>query len=305
MSRRAWVLFVALGLIWGVPYLFLRIAVRELDPVVVAFGRTSIGALILLPLALRARALRPLLAHWKALLAYTAVEIIGPWVLLGRAETRLTSSTTGLLIATVPIVAAVLLTLVGQDRLDTRRIAGLVVGFCGVGLLVGLDFRPTDLVAVLEVLLVVVGYAIGPIIIARYLSDLPSLGVVAGSLIVATVVYAPFALLARPAGSVSGGAIASVVVLAVLCTATAFLVMFALIAEAGPARMSLITYVNPVVAVSLGAALLGEPITIGLAFGFPLILVGSVLGTWRSRPRTAPPGLSAVPAVGGEPSEVR
>jgi drug/metabolite transporter (DMT)-like permease len=303
MTRRGWVLFVALGLIWGVPYLFLRIAVRELDPVVVAFGRTAIGALLLLPLALRARALRPLLTHWKALLAYTAAEILGPWVLLGHAETRLNSSTTGLLIATVPIVAAVLLTALGHDRLDGRRVAGLLVGFCGVGLLVGLDFQPTDLVAVLEVLAVVIGYAIGPIVITRYLADLPSLGVVTGSLVVATVVYAPFAALRWPARA-SAGVIASVVVLAVLCTATAFLVMFALIAEAGPARMSLITYVNPVVAVSLGALVLQEPITIGLAIGFPLILVGSVLGTWHSRPREAPV-LAASPPAGTEPSEVR
>jgi drug/metabolite transporter (DMT)-like permease len=298
------VLFVALGLIWGVPYLFLRIAVRELDPVVVAFGRTTIGALILLPLALRARALRPLLRHWKALLAYTVAEIVGPWVLLGHAETRLNSSTTGLLIAAVPIAAAVLLTALGQDRLDARRIAGLVIGFCGVGLLVGLDFRPTDLVAVLEVVGVVIGYAIGPIVITRYLADLPSIGVVTGSLVVATVAYLPFALLHLPERA-SGGAIASVVVLAVLCTAAAFLVMFALIAEAGPARMSLITYINPVVAVTLGAAVLGEPITIGLAVGFPLILVGSVLGTWHSPPREAAPVLAAAPPVGGEPSEVR
>ena len=125
MTRRGWALFAALGLIWGVPYLFLRIAVQELDPVVVAFGRTSIGALLLLPLAIRARALRPLLARWKALLAYTVVEIIGPWVLLGHAETRLDSSTTGLLIATVPIVAALLLTALGHDRLDARRVTGL------------------------------------------------------------------------------------------------------------------------------------------------------------------------------------
>ena len=303
MTRRGWVLFVALGLIWGVPYLFIRIAVRELDPVVVAFQRTTIGAIVLLPLALRARALRPLLTHWKALLAYTAVEIIGPWVLLGHAETRLTSSTTGLLIATVPIAAAVLVTALGQDRLDARRVAGLVVGFCGVALLVGLDFRADDLVAVLEVLAVVIGYAIGPIIITRYLADLPSIGVVTGSLLVATVVYAPFAAMRWPA-SASGGAIASVAVLAVVCTAVAFLVMFALIAEAGPARMSLITYVNPVVAVSLGALVLQEPITVGLAIGFPLIVLGSVLGTWRSRPRAARrPAME--PVAGSEPSEVR
>ena len=300
VTRRGWVLFLALGIIWGIPYLFIRIAVRELDPVVVAFGRTAIGTLILLPLALRARALRPLLRHWKALLVYTVVEIVGPWVLLGHAETRLNSSTTGLLIATVPIVAAVLVTALGQDRLDARRITGLVVGFCGVGLLVGLDFQASDLTAVLSVLVVVVGYAIGPIIITRYLSDLPSIGVVTGSLVIAAVAYTPFAVITWPSHA-SAAALVSVAVLAVVCTAAAFLVMFALIAEAGPARMSMITYVNPIVAVVLGAIVLGEPITLGLLVGFPLILIGSVLGTWRSRPRSPAP--VAVP--GGEPSEVR
>ena len=304
MTRRGWLLFAALGLIWGVPYLFIRIAVAELDPVIVAFARTTIGALLLLPLALRAKALRPLLTHWKALLVYTVVEIVGPWVLLGHAETSLNSSTTGLFIATVPIVTAVLVTALGQDRLTPRRVLGLIVGFCGVALLVGLDFRPSDGVAVLEVLAVVVGYAIGPIVITRFLSDLPSIGVVTGSLIVATVAYAPFALPRWPAPP-STGVIVAVLVLAVLCTATAFLVMFALIAEAGPARMSLITYVNPVVAVSLGAVVLHEPITIGLAVGFPLILVGSVLGTWRNRRPAAVAEGAALAAADQAPSDVR
>ncbi|MCU1473316.1 DMT family transporter [Amnibacterium sp.] len=303
MTRRGWLLFAALGLIWGVPYLFIRIAVAELDPVVVAFARTTIGALLLLPLAIRAKALRPLVTHWKALLVYTVVEIVGPWVLLGHAETSLNSSTTGLLIATVPIVTAVLVTTLGQDRLTPRRVLGLLVGFCGVALLVGLDFRPSDGVAVLEVLAVVIGYAIGPIVITRFLAGLPSIGVVTGSLIVATVVYAPFALPRWP-GAPSTGVIVAVLVLAVLCTATAFLVMFALIAEAGPARMSLITYVNPVVAVSLGALVLHEPITIGLAVGFPLILVGSVLGTWRNRRPTAV-AEGAASAAAQAPSDAR
>ncbi len=302
MTRRGWVLFVALGLIWGVPYLFIRIAVTELDPVFVAFGRTTIGALLLLPLAIRAKALRPLLAHWKALLIYTVVEIVGPWVLLGHAETTLNSSTTGLLIATVPIATAVLVTTLGHDRLSPRRVVGLAIGFCGVGSLVGLDFQPHDGVAVLEVLAVVVGYAVGPIIITRFLADLPSIGVVTGSLIIATVAYAPFALPRWPVAP-SAGVLVAVLVLAVLCTATAFLVMFALIAEVGPARMSLITYVNPVVAVSLGALVLHEPITIGLAIGFPLILIGSVLGTWRNRRPTAVADAAPVAAVGGRPSD--
>ena len=281
MTRRGWLLFAALGVCWGIPYLFIRIAVTDLDPLIVAFGRTLLGALLLLPLALRAKALAPLLPHWRILLLYTGVEIVGPWLLLGHAETRLNSSTTGLIIAVVPIVAAVILTIMGQDRLDARRICGLVLGLIGVALLVGLDVRADDLISILQLGLVVVGYAVGPIIISRRLAQLPSIGVVAASLLISAGVYAPFTPFVWPERW-TVPAVGSIVVLAVVCTAVAFLLMFALIAEAGPARMTLITYVNPAVAVLLGAIVLAEPLTVGLAVGFPLVLIGSVLGTWRS-----------------------
>jgi drug/metabolite transporter (DMT)-like permease len=283
MTRRGWLLFLTLGVFWGMPYLFIRVAVTDFDPVVVAFGRTAIATLLLLPLALKARALRPLLPYWKILLLYTAVEIIGPWVLLGHVEQRLNSSTTGLLIAMVPMVAAIILTVTGHDRLDLRRSAGLLLGLIGVALLVGLDLEFDDLLAIGQLLLVVIGYAIGPIIVSRKLSHLPSIGVVTGSLAIAAVAYLPFAVFLWPA-QITARAAGSVVVLAVVCTAAAFLVMFALIAEAGPARMTLITYINPVVAILLGALILDEPITVGLAIGFPLIILGSILGTWRSAP---------------------
>jgi drug/metabolite transporter (DMT)-like permease len=300
VTRRGWLLFIALSLCWGIPYLFIRVAVVDLDPLIVAFGRTAIGGLLLLPLALRARALQQLRPHWKILLLYTTVEIIGPWILLGHAETRLNSSTTGLIIAVVPIAAAIILTVMGLDRLDTRRISGLVIGFVGVGLLVGLDVQTDDFVAIGQLLLVVLGYAIGPIIISRKLGHLPSLGVVTASLLIAAAAYAPFTPLVWP-DHWTAPALGSVVVLAVICTATAFLVMFALIAEAGPARMTLITYVNPAIAILLGATVLGEPVTIGLAIGFPLIIVGSVLGTWRSTPRTrALVGTDTVPPLSEE-----
>lgn len=300
MTRRGWLLFSTLGLCWGVPYLFIRLAVRDLDPLIVAGGRTFIGALILLPIALRRGALRPVLARWKVLLLYTGVEILGPWLLLGHAETRLNSSTTGLFIAVVPLIAAVILTVTGQDRFGPRRVIGLLVGFVGAALLVGLDVRLDDLISIGQLLLVTIGYAIGPILISRKLSDLPPLGVVTGSLIVATVVYAPFSVLVWPT-RLTATAATSVLVLAVVCTATAFMVMFALIAEAGPARMTLITYVSPAVAILLGAVVLHEQLTTGLAIGFPLVIVGSILGTWRTAtpgpppllPRTRTPGSPA------------
>jgi drug/metabolite transporter (DMT)-like permease len=280
MSRRGWFLFLALGLIWGMPYLLIRVAVASIDPLVVAFGRTLIGALLLLPIALYRGELRPVLSRWRALVAFTLVEISGPWLLLGHAETRLNSSTAGLLIAMVPLIAAVIVTRLGHDRLGSRRIAGLVVGFLGVATLVGIDVQVSDFLAVGAIALCSLGYAIGPILIDRKLKGLPPLGVVTASLILATVFYAPFAPMLWPAQA-PAAAVGAVVALGVVCTAAAFVLFFALIAEVGPARATVITYVNPLVAIALGVALLGEPFTLGMAIGFPLVVVGSILGTGR------------------------
>ncbi|ATL70087.1 DMT family transporter [Nocardia terpenica] len=287
MTRRGWVLFLAMGVIWGVPYAMIRIAVRDFDPVVVAFGRTAIGSLLLLPVALFTGALLPVLRRWWWLLAYTLVEISGPWLLLGHAETRLNSSTTGLLLAAVPLVALVLVAALGHDRFDARRVLGLVVGLIGVGTLVGLDIDLSDLGALGAVGLTVIGYATGPIIINRKLADLPSMGVVTGSLVFATIIYAPFAAWRWPE-RFTAPASWSVLGLAVICTATAFLVFFALIGEVGPARATVITYINPVVALLIGVSLLGEPLTIGMAIGFPLVIAGSIVGTVRARAAREP-----------------
>ncbi len=293
MSRRGWALFAALSMIWGIPYLLIKIAVTDVDPLIVAFGRTFIASALLLPIAAYRRALMPVIRRWKWLLLYTVIEISGPWLLLGRAETRLNSSTAGLLIAIVPMIAAIVLTISGHDRLGARRVAGLAIGFAGVAALVGLDIHVDDLSAVGVLLLVAVGYAIGPIIINRKLADLPPMGVIAASLILATLLYAPFTVSVWP-DRITAPAVWSIVGLAVVCTAVAFLVFFALIAEAGPARATVITYINPAVAITLGVLLLDEPLTIGMAIGFPLVIVGSVLAT--SRRAVLPAEATAVPA---------
>lgn len=282
MTKRGWMLFIALGLLWGMPYLLIRIAVGAIDPLVVAFARTLIGALLLLPVALQRNALAAGFRKWQWLLAYTLIEISVPWLLLGHAETRLNSSTAGLLIAVVPLFAALIVTKLGHERLERRRLLGLGIGFAGVALLVGIDIQLSDLLAVAATMVVALCYAIGPIIVARKLADVPAVGVVTASLVVATLVYAPFAPLLWPA-HVPPAAAWSVVGLGVLCTAAAFLVFFALIAEVGPSRATVITYVNPAVAIVLGAAVLAEPLTLGMAIGFPLVIVGSVLGTSRTR----------------------
>jgi drug/metabolite transporter (DMT)-like permease len=280
MSRRGALLFAAMCVIWGIPYLLIRVAVRELAPVTLVFLRTGIAALMLAPVAVLRGELRPLLGRWKPLLAYTAVEVAIPWVLLARAETKLTSSLTGLLIAAVPLVGALIVSLTGErERLGGRRWLGLLVGIGGVAALVGLNVGQVDVVALIEIGLVSVGYAIGPIILSRYLDDLSALAVVAASLVLTALVYAPFAAVRRPSRWPSAHALESVVGLATICTALAFLVFFALIAEVGPVRATVITYINPAVAALLGVTLLGERLTTGMVVGFALVLSGCVLAT--------------------------
>ena len=282
MTRRGAVLFAAMCLIWGVPYLMIRVAVRELAPVTLVFFRTAIGAALLVPFAARRRELRPLLARWWPLLAYTVIEVVIPWVLLARAETKLTSSLTGLLIAAVPLVGAVVVALTGtRERQGRRRWLGLLVGIGGVAALVGLDIGQVDALAVAEVGGVAVCYAIGPIILSRRLNDVPALGVVAASLLVAAVLYAPFAAFRWPSEMPSAHVVESVIGLAVICTALAFLVFFALITEVGPVRATVITYVNPAVAAVLGVAILSEHLSAGMLVSFALILAGCVLATGR------------------------
>jgi drug/metabolite transporter (DMT)-like permease len=272
--------------LWGMPYLLIRVAVGTIDPLVVAGSRTLIGALLLLPVALHRNALAQAFRSWEWLLAFTLIEISVPWVLLGHAETRLNSSTAGLLIAIVPLFAALIVTKLGHEKLEPRRMLGLALGLAGVALLVGLDIDFHDWLAVGATIVVALCYAIGPIIVDRKLQGVPSIGVVTASLILATLIYAPFAPFLLP-NQVTAAAVASVAGLGVLCTATAFVVFFALIAEVGPARATVITYVNPAVAITLGALVLHEPLTTGMIIGFPFVIVGSFLGTTRGRPAAA------------------
>lgn len=282
MTRRGWALFLAMGVIWGIPYLMIRVAVEAIDPLVVAFGRTLIGGLLLLPVALHRKALAPAFRKWKPLLAFTLVEISGPWLLLGHAETRINSSTAGLLLAIIPLIAAVIGAWLGHERIGGRRALGLAIGFGGVAALVGLDVQLTELAAVGAVALTALGYAVGPTIIVRKLGDVPPIGVVTASMLVATALYAPFVPWLWPSHVPPAAAIASVVGLGIVCTAIAFLLFFALIAEVGPSRATVITYINPAVAILLGALVLHEPLTLGMAIGFPLVIAGSILGTHRS-----------------------
>jgi drug/metabolite transporter (DMT)-like permease len=271
-----------MGVIWGIPYLLIKIAVAEIEPAVLVFGRTAIGTVLLLPIALARSNVRALLPHWRLLLLYTFVEVIGPWFLLSHAETRLSSSLAGLLIAGVPLVGALLALLTAHDdRPDASRFGGLALGFVGVGLVVGFNVAADDLIAVVEVGLVVLGYAVGAMLIAR-MRDVPAMAVIAGSLAIAALTYLPFGIAQRPATLPSPQALVAVAILGVVCTALAFIVFFALVREVGPNRATVITYVNPAVAVALGVLILHEPFTTTIALGFALIALGSFVGTRRA-----------------------
>ena len=301
VTRRGWWLFLALSVIWGIPYLLIRVAVGELTPASLVFLRTAIASLLLLPALLRNGRLRMLLPRWRAILLFSLVEVALPWWLLSDAERRITSSLSGLLVASVPLAGALLSRLTGtHEPLGARRLMGLGLGFAGVVALVGLDLGG-DAAASLEMTLVVFCYALGPQIVSRHLADLPSLDVVAVSLCACALVYAPIGIAQLPSLRPSAAVLAAVAVLGVFCTAVAFLLFVRLIAEVGPVRATVITYVNPAVAVLAGVVVLAEPFTRGTALGFVLILAGSWLATGagstaaqprdRAAPRrTGPPG---------------
>ncbi|MBA2643599.1 MAG: DMT family transporter [Actinobacteria bacterium] len=302
MSRRGWVLFAAMCVIWGIPYLLIKVAVADLSPATLVLARTAIAALLLLPIAIARNELRPIVRHWVPVLAFTAVEIAIPWLLLGVAEQRLSSSLTGLLIAAVPLVVAVIARTSGaRERLGVQSGLGLLLGLVGVGAIVGLNLEGASATSLAAMGLVAICYATGPVILQRYLAGVPALGVIAAALGITALVYLPIAAFSIPEEMPSATVIGSVVGLAVICTAVAFLIFFALIAEVGPVKAMVFTYVNPAVAAVLGVAILDERFTLGMGAGFALVLVGSVLAT---RPPTNA-GSSRRPALKPAPDVMR
>ncbi len=307
MSARAWTAFGIVSVLWGIPYLLIKVAVDDgIPPAFLAWARCLIGAAVLLPLAWRRGGLRGLWQRKWILLAFTLVEIVVPWPLLAAGEQRVDSSLAAILVATVPLLVALIAMRVDAGERPTgARLIGMVIGFGGVVALLGVDVagQPREVVGALLVLLVAVCYASGPMIVKLRLPDADPVGTVAAALALATIVLSPAAAIAPPESTPGTDAILAVVALGLLCSALAFVFFFVLIKEAGPSRASIITYVNPVVAVALGVALLGEDIGAGAVAGLLLILAGSWLATGGRPPgarrRESARRQAAVAAAGG------
>lgn len=280
MSRRAVALFVMLGVVWGIPYLLIKVAVESVEPAFVVFARVALGAAVLVPIALARGQFRLLRGRWHWVAAFAVVEITFGFLALTWAEQRISSSLAALLIAAVPIVGAILAHQFGLDaHISRRRVAGLAIGFAGVGSLVGFDVTGGTALSIAAVGITVLGYSLGPIIAEKRLHGIPSLPVIAAALAINTVIYLPLGIITWPDHAVPMSAWGAIAILGLVCTALAFVGLFLLIGEVGAPRAQVITYINPAVAVILGVIVLSEPITLGIAIGFPLVLIGSWLGT--------------------------
>lgn len=292
MNRRAWLAFTAMSVIWGVPYLLIRIAVRDgVTPASLAWARIALAAALLIALAWRAGTLSTLRGRWRWLLAYAVAEVTIPFPLIAAGEEHVPSSLAAIVVAAVPLIGALLaIRFDHAERPTPIRALGLILGFGGVIALVGIDVagHAKELLGTGAILVAAVGYAIAPMVIKHRLADLDPRATIGASMTIAAVLLIPAVALDPPHKVPSAGAIASVVGLGVLCTAVAFVVFMILIREAGTSRATVITYVNPVIAVGLGVALLGERPGAGAVAGLLLILAGS----WLSTDGRLPPGVN-------------
>ena len=289
MSWRASLTFIALCVIWGLPYFLIKIALVDLSPAVVAWGRITLSAAILLPIAWHRGTLRPLLAHKAAVVGFAVAELVIPFFMVALGERWISSSMAGILIATVPMTVVMLAPAFGlKEPLGARRLAGLAIGFCGVIALLGIDriSGPLQWAGVCCMLAAVIGYAAGPLIVQRYLGDVDELGALAASLAVAAIILLPLAALSTPDHAPALPAIAAVAVLGIVCTTVAMLLYFYLINAAGAARASVVAYINPAVAALLGVLVLDEHFGLGATLGLALILGGSWLATQKTAAST-------------------
>ncbi|CAB4865736.1 unannotated protein [freshwater metagenome] len=288
MSRRGLTLFLLVGLLWGIPYLFIKVAVDKetgFPPAIVVFGRVLIGAAILLPIAMRDGSLKKALSGIKYIAFYALLEMIAPWILIGTAEQSIPSGLAGLLVASVPIWSAIITSFHGDKSVwHYKRLLGMLVGFVGVILVVGIESitGSSSPLAIAMMLAASMLYAYAIIMIRRALPNDSGIAINGLAMAISALFYLPFTIALWPSHHVEANAIYSVVALGVLSTGAAFAIFFAVVKDIGPARASFVTYLNTAFAVLLGLVILNEPLTPGIVIGLPLILIGSYFASRKT-----------------------
>jgi drug/metabolite transporter (DMT)-like permease len=288
MSRRNLILFLLAGFLWGIPYLFIKVAVDPQDgfsPAIVVFGRVFIGALVLIPIAIYDKSFFTAIKGWKYIAVYALFEMVGPWILIGTAEQKISSGLAGLLVSSVPIFSTLIASYYGDKTVwQPRRLIGIIIGFLGVFLLVGIESftGSSDPISILMTLAAALGYAFAVIYITRKMPGVSGVAINGIAMAMTAVFYSPALFFLWPDRAVSANAIYALIALGVFSTGIAFAVFFTVMAEIGPTRASLVTYMNTAFAVVLGVLILSEPLTIGIIVGLPLVLIGSYLASRKT-----------------------
>jgi len=288
MSRRNLILFILVGFLWGIPYLFIKVAVdpeNGFSPAIVVFGRVFIGALVLIPIAIYDKTFFNAIKHWRYIAVYALFEMVGPWILIGTAEQKISSGLAGLLVSSVPIFSTLIASRYGDKSVwQPKRLFGIAIGFLGVFLLVGIESitGSSDPLSIVMVLAASLAYAFAVIYITRKVPDGSGVAINGIAMAMTAVFYSPALFFLWPDRAVSTEAIYSLIGLGVFSTGIAFAVFFTVMAEIGPTRASLVTYMNTAFAVVLGIIILNEPLTVGIIVGLPLVLIGSYLASRRT-----------------------
>ena len=284
MSRKSLIYFAIVGVLWGIPYLLMKVAVEEFSPAAIVAGRTLIGAAILIPVAVYRKRFNGAVLGYKYVALYALMEMIGPWILISTAEKKIDSGLAGLLISTVPIFSTIIISIRGDHTVwQFKRIFGIIVGFVGLILVVGIESLTgnSDPASIAMMILASMGYSYAVIMITTNLPLVDGIAINGLAMAITCVFWTPLAIAQWPS-SISFEPAMSLIALGVLSTAFAFILFFKVLAELGPARSSLVTYVNTAVAVVLGVVILKEPVTIGIIVGLPLVLAGSYMASRKT-----------------------
>lgn len=269
-----------LAALWGASYMFIKVSIDDVSPIVVVWTRLVLAAIVLLPIAYRRGALSALRPHLPVVALLAAVQVLAPFLLITFGEKHIPSSLAGILVASAPIFTALLAFRLDREELATGwRLVGVLVGIVGVALLFGVDLTGDSaaLLGGLMVLLASLGYAIGPLQMKRRLQGVPPVATAAATMTVAALALTPVVPFAIPSHAPGLDTVGSLLVLGAGGTGFAFLIFYTLIAEVGPGRATVVAYIAPGFSVVYGIVLLGERFTAGTAAGLLLILGGSWL----------------------------